>query len=524
MSFENAIREIIQELLKGENFQRAARKICKKYKLPRFPKKAEILSFCNAKEKEKLRAILLKRPVRSISGVLTITVAVKPKECAWGKCIYCPTKENASKSYMGTEPVIQRALQNNYDPYLQVRNRIEHYKAMGHLSENGNKFEVIVVGGTFTGFEDEYQEWFIKKIFDALNEKEAKSLEEAHKLNERAKHRCVGLSVETRPDYCREEHVDKMLRLGITRVEIGAQSIYDDVLKFVQRGHSAEDIIKAIRIAKDAGYKIVLHVMPGLPLSDFERDLNMFKTLFQDPNFMPDEFKIYPTMVVEGTKLYEMWKEGEYRAMSDEEVVKLLVEVKKLIPPFMRIRRILRDYSLKKVIAGPKIGHLRDILQLELKKMGKRCRCTRCREVGHAKRLFGIEPKIENIRLVRREYEASNGKEIFLSFEDIKQDILIAFLRLRIPSEKAHRKEIREAPSAIVREIHTYGKAVPVGKTPEKEWQHRGYGRELLKEAERIAKEEFDRKKILVIAGIGARPYFLAQGYKYDGPYVSKIL
>ncbi|MEM5790646.1 MAG: tRNA uridine(34) 5-carboxymethylaminomethyl modification radical SAM/GNAT enzyme Elp3 [Candidatus Aenigmatarchaeota archaeon] len=519
---EKAIREIIRALKEDrENVNKIIREISRKYKLGRIPKKIEILKFCNEGEK-KIKETLVKRPIRSISGVLIITIAVKPKECVWGKCIYCPTFENASKSYIGTEPVIKRALLNKYDPFLQTRNRIEHYKAMGHLSENGNKFEIIAVGGTFTGFEEEYQEWFIKRVFDALNEEESKSLEEAKKLNEKAKHRCVGLSVETRPDFCKEKHIDKLLEMGVTRVEIGAQSIFDDILKIANRGHKVKDIEDAIRMAKDSGFKVVLHLMPGLPGSSFERDLEMFENIFNNPSFIPDELKIYPTMVLKGTRLYKMWKSGKYKPMSKEETIKLLVEAKRRIPPFMRIRRILRDYSLNEVDAGPKIGNLREILLEELRKIGERCKCTRCREVGHMKR-FGMEPREENIKLVRRDYEASEGREIFISFEDIKQDILISFLRLRIPSDKAHRKEINEKPSAIVREMHTYGKALAVGEKGEG-WQHKGYGKSLLREAERIAMEEFDKKKIVVIAGVGVKQYFLKQGYFYDGPYVSKIL
>ena len=516
---EEAIKEIVERVKKnGKDLERIIKEVSRKYKLGRIPKKVEILKFCDKETKK----FFVKKPVRSISGVLVITLAVKPKECAWGKCIYCPTHENASKSYIGTEPVIRRALLNNYDPFLQTRNRIEHYEAMGHLG-NGNKFEIIIVGGTFTGFEDEYQEWFIKRIFDALNEKEAKSLEEAKKLNENSRNRCVGLSVETRPDFCKEKHVDKMLSLGITRVEIGAQSVYEDVLEFVKRGHSVEDIKESIRIAKDSGLKVILHLMPGLPKSSFERDLEMFEKVFRDEDFMPDELKIYPTLVVKGTELYDLWKRGEYEPMSEEDAIKLLVEVKRMIPPFMRIRRIQRDYSLNNVEAGPKIGNLREILFKELEKMGERCRCTRCREVGHVKRKFNIEPDPENIKLVRREYDASEGKEIFLSFEDVKNDILISLLRLRIPSEKAHRKEIKEMPSCIVREMHTYGSALSVGEKGEG-WQHKGYGKSLLREAERIAKEEFDLKKIVVISATGVKPYFLSQGYFYDGAYVSKLL
>ena len=283
---------------------------------------------------------------------------------------------------------------------------------------------MIILGGTFTALPVTYQVWFVKRVFDALNGKDSKTLEQAQKLNESAKHRCVGITIETRPDFCKEKHIDTMLSLGATRVEIGIQTIYPEILEKIQRGHTIQDTIDAIRIARDAGYKIVLHVMPGLPGSDFEKDLEMFRVLFNDERFMPDGLKIYPTVVVKGTKLYEMWKRGEYEPLSTEEAIKLLVEVKKIVPPFVRIRRVQRDIPATKIEAGVKKSNLRELVLKELEKLGLRCRCTRCREVAHMEMRYGIKPKVENIKLVRREYNASNGLEVFLSFEDVKQDIL----------------------------------------------------------------------------------------------------
>jgi elongator complex protein 3 len=317
------------------------------------------------------------------------------------------------------------------------------------------------------------------------------------------------------------QHVDEMLSYGITRVEIGVQSTYEDVLKFAERGHTVEDSITATRVARDAGYKIVYHMMPGLPLSDFSKDIKMFKEIFSNPDFMPDDLKIYPTMVMPGTKLQKIWEKKEFAPMTNEETVKMLVEIKKNIPPFVRIRRILRDFSAPTVSSGPKKSNIRELVFQALKEHGLRCRCTRCREPAHARKIYGIALDNDSIKLVRRDYNAGNGREIFLSFEDTKNDILIALLRLRIPSANFHRKEIEN--SSVVREMHTYGGHVPINSVSN-ELQHKGYGKSLLEEASKISKEEFDKKKMVVIAGTGVKQYFLNQGFYYDGPYVSKNL
>jgi len=525
MDFQNSmLREIVEELLQQrqvtrKTVERIAKKVCRKHSLKGIPTNIQILQVCTSEEREKLREFLVMKPVRTISGVAIITVVAKPAPCP-GSCIYCYRGMNSPQSYTGLEPAIQRAIRNDYNPFLQVQNRLKQYHLMGHSRD---KIEIIILGGTFLALEDEYQEWFVKRIFDALNGKESESLKKAQKLNESSLNRCIGLCVETRPDYCKEKHVNKLLELGATRVEIGVQTIYPDVLEIVNRGHSIEDSIEAIRIAKDSGFKVVVHIMPGLPDSNFERDFEMFRTLFSDQRFMPDDLKIYPTVVIKYSELYEIWKREEYKPLTDEQALNLLVEIKKIVPPWVRIRRAIRDTPATEIIAGPKKTNLRELAQWKIKNLGIRCRCTRCRELGHVKKLFDMEPKVENIKLVRREYDASEGKEIFLSFEDVKQDILIALLRLRIPSDKAHRTEINKLPSAIVREIHTYGPIVPIYKEPIREWQHRGYGRELLQEAEMLTKE-FGKKKILIISGVGAKEYFLKQGYKYDGSYVSKPL
>lgn len=525
MNFEpTVLREIVGELKKSRLTRRKVwsivKKVCKGHNLSGIPTNVQILQACNEQEREKLHKFLFMKPVRTISGVTVITVVAKPVKCVWSKCVYCPKGDNAPSSYTGKEPAVQRGINNRYDPFLQTKDRLRQYNLLGHDAE---KAEVIILGGTFLALENEYQEWFVKRIFDGLNGRESTDLDEAKKLNETATHRCIGMCIETRPDYCRKQHIKQLLRLGATRVEIGVQSIYPDVLEAIKRGHTVEVTIEAIRLAKDAGLKVAVHVMPGLPGSSLQKDLDMFKTLFTDPRFMPDELKIYPVQVLKGTELYDVWNKKKYTALTDEQARDFLVKAKEIIPPFARIRRVLRDIPAT-VVAGPKKSNMRELVQAKMKEEGIRCRCTRCREVGHAKKMFGIAPRIGDVKLIRRDYEASEGKEVFLSFEDVGQDILISLLRLRMPSHKADMKEIVCKPSAIIREIHTFGPALPIGKHPVDEWQHRGYGKKLLKEAERIAKDEFKKEKILVISGVGARQYFLKQGYKYDGSYVSKLL
>lgn len=522
---QNFLRETVNQLAKEENLSKnkiwhVVKNISKKYGYATVPNHIQLLEACTEEERKKLEQHLKVKPVRNTSGVAIITVATKPMGCI-SNCIFCPSAAGVPKSYTGFEPAIQRAIRKRFDPVNQIEDRLTQYKLMGHISDFGSKIDVIILGGTFLAVQKEYKEEFIKGIYDGLNGSISENLEQAEKINETAANRCIGLTIETKPEYCKERHVDEMLHFGGTRVEIGVQSTFEDVVKFAERDHTVQNSILATRIARDAGFKIVYHMMPGLPLSDFERDLKMFKQIFSDSNFMPDDLKIYPTMVMPGTKLEKMWKEGKYIPMTDEETLKMLVEIKKIVPPFVRIRRILRDFSAPMVSSGPKKSNIRELALDVLKKQGVRCRCTRCREPQHAKKIYGLDVDSDSIQLVRRDYYAGEGKEVFLSFEDTKNDILISLLRLRIPSEKIHRKEMIDA--TIVREIHTYGTHTPVNSVSN-DFQHKGFGKNLLSEAARISKEEFDKKKMVVIAGAGVKEYFLKQGFAYDGPYVSKSL
>ncbi len=512
MDFFSEIEELLREgkIRSKEDLERWKNRLAKKYRM-RMPKNSEILHRISKDVGEKYKGILVKKPSRTLSGVAIVAVMTSPFPCPHGKCIYCPGGPDygTAQSYTGHEPAALRASQYNFDPYEQTKARIEQLNTIGHSTD---KIDLIVMGGTFTARPQRYQEWFVKRAFDAMNRMDAKNLEEAQLINESAKNRCIGLTVETRPDWFFEREIDFALKLGATRVELGIQTVYDEILEKVKRGHGIRESILATRLAKDAGFKINYHMMPGLPGSSITKDFQAFKEIFENPDFRPDMLKIYPTLVVKGTELYEMWRRGEYKSYTLEEMIELLVKVISIVPPWVRIQRIQRDIPAKFIEAGVKKGDLRAIVLREMEKRGIRCPDIRCREVG---RKGG-----EEFEMIRRDYDASKGKEVFLSFEDKNFDSIAAFLRLRLPSEHAHRPEIRDA--AIVREVKVFGKEVPVGEKDEKAWQHRGFGRELMNEAERIAKDEWSAKRVIVISGIGVRNYYRKIGYERLGPYMAK--
>jgi elongator complex protein 3 len=493
--------------------------VARNYQLTSIPRNSDILAVVSGKERAKLREKLQLKRVRSISGVHVIGVMSAPYQCPHGRCAYCPQEDDAPTSYTGYEPAAMRAKQNHFDPFAQLSSRLAQLKAIGHQT---SKVEVVVQGGTFLARPAMYQQHFMKRCLDALNGSESLSLDEAKSEAWSSSIRNVGLTFETRPDWARAEHVDLMLSYGATRVEIGVQTLDDNVLRFVERGHSVADVVKSFQVVKDAGLKIVAHMMPGLPGSTSGQDLDGFKRLVSDPDFRPDMLKIYPCLVVHGTKAYDWWRNRTYVPLDVGAAVDLIADVKELVPTWMRIMRVQREIPARLILAGPNKGNLRERALTLLGRDGRRCRCIRCREVGHRKAKENIEPAPEDSRLIRTYYESSGGTEIFLSKEDPKTDTLIAYLRLRIPSPSAHRIEISSHRSSIVRELHVYGPAVPVGEHDAGAWQHKGYGMSLLKEAERISSEEYDVKKIVVLSALGTREYYSRVGYKQDGPYMSK--
>ncbi len=470
----------------------------------------------------------VRKPTRMLSGVTVVAVMTHPIPCPFN-CAYCPggPRYFAPKSYFGNEPALRRARRHGFHPYKQVWSRLRQYEMLGHKP---SKVELIVMGGTFLAAPPRYQEWFIAMALEALNRypdpdpPRKWDLVEAQLRNETAKIRNVGLTIETRPDYGYEPHADRMLYLGATRVELGVQTIYDDILRKVNRGHGVKESIESTRILKDSGFKIVYHIMLGLPGSDPDKDIEMVKEIFENPDFRPDMLKIYPTEVVVGTKLYEWWKQGLYKPYDDETAIEVISEIYRYIPKYARVMRIRRDIPAQEVIAGTKKANLREYVEKRCMEKGIPIREIRFREVGRQATKFNKYPDPKYTRITRLTYEASMGTEIFLAVEDVKKDIIIGFLRLRIPSSYAHRPEIDEH-TAIVRELHVYGPQLPVGEQGDS-WQHKGWGRKLLAEAERIAVEEYDAKKILIISGIGVREYYRKLGYfrPLNSPYMHKQL
>lgn len=510
--------EIIHALVAGEVSSRddllgLKARLCRKYGMARVPPNYEILSRVPEEHRESVEHLLRNKPVRTLSGVAPVAVMTSPSECPHGRCTYCPggVSNNTPQSYTGREPAALRASMYGYDPYVQTKSRLEQLQAIGHRTD---KVDLIVMGGTFTSRPREYQEWFVKRCFDAMNGFESCDLESSQVANERARARCVGLTIETRPDWFDEAQVAHSMALGATKVEFGVQILDDAVLEGVRRGHDVNAVVGSTRRAKDAGLKVAYHMMPGLPGSTRERDLRSFELLFEDERFRPDMLKIYPTLVIKGTELYELWARGEYEPMSLEETISFLAEVKRSVPPWVRILRIQRDIPVKLIEAGVKKGHLRELVRERLESEGARCRCIRCREIGHV--VGGsCRPGVSECELKETVYRASAGDEVFLSYEVPSLDALVGYARLRFPDAASR--------VALVRELHVYGQMVPIGEDREDGWQHRGFGEKLLEECERRAQER-GCEELRVTSGIGAREYYRRLGYERSGPYMAKRL
>ncbi len=494
-------------------------KISKKYGLKKIPTNPDILSFADKKNRKLIEMLSIK-PVRTISGVAVVAVMAKPHKCP-GECIYCPTGLDAEtpKSYTGKEPAAMRGLMFGFDPFKQAENRIQQLNITGHST---NKIEMIVMGGTFLSMPPRYQENFVKQCIDAVIGRKSPDLESAKKYAESSQRRIVGITFETRPDFCKEKEINKMLSFGGTRVELGVQNPNDKIYKRINRGHSVRDVVEATQLLKDSAMKVAYHLMPGLPGTEFDKDLEQFKDIFSDERFMPDMLKIYPCMVIKGTELYELWKKGKYKPYTTGEAVKFITELKKILPYWVRVMRIQRDIPSNVIEAGVDKTNLRQIVEREMNEMGISCNCIRCREAGIASTKNEIS--LENPKLFVENYSASGGKEFFISLEDKKREHLFGFCRLRSPNNP-FRKEITPS-SSLIRELHVYSPMVDIGKKPaENEFQHRGFGKRLINEAERIAIEELGSKKMAIISGLGVREYYRKFfSYKNDGPYVSKNL
>jgi elongator complex protein 3 len=549
--FDEIISILKRKKLSKERLSKLKVNLCRKYKITEIPTDIQIL--LNAEPSDLSRIKLVTKPTRSISGVAVCTIMTKPIKCPHGKCMPCPGGPlsffgHIPQSYTGKEPATRRAIRNRFDPYLQVFNRLEQYVVAGHVPE---KIELIIMGGTFPSFPKKYQRRFITYALKAMNDfsklffrndkldilkfkkffelpgdiedekrtkrihnkllkiKKATNLGKEQNRNEKSKIKCVGMTIETRPDYGKLKQGNNMLKLGATRVEVGIQTVYDDVLKRMERGHTVKDSIDSIRILKDLGFKLNFHIMLGLPGVSRKRDLAGLKQLFQDDNFRPDMLKLYPCMVLRGTKLYNLYKKGKYKPLNTRQAASLIAEFKQYIPGYCRIMRVQRDIPTYVTEAGVDRTNLRQYVEEEMKKRGIKCGCIRCREVGRAHKKLG-KPIIRATH-----YKASKGIEFFISAES--KGYVLGFCRLRFPSQFL-RKEITHE-SALVRELHVYGEAVAIGK--QGKVQHRGLGKELLKIAEDIAKTYY-KKKMVIISGVGVRDYYRKLGYRREGVYMVK--
>ncbi|MFH0816521.1 MAG: tRNA uridine(34) 5-carboxymethylaminomethyl modification radical SAM/GNAT enzyme Elp3, partial [Methanobacteriota archaeon] len=516
--FDEIIDEIRSGKLKtGPDVERAKMRLCSRHRMASLPTNADILERLSGEERERFEPLLRIKPVRSASGVAVVAVMTSPADCPHGRCAYCPggTGVGTPQSYTGHEPAALRAGQNEYDPFRQVSARLSQLSAIGHPVD---KIDLIIMGGTFTSRPWEYRETFVRRCLDAMNGRESATLEGAQGLNEAAPARCIGLTVETRPDCIGPAQNIETLRLGGTRIEMGVQSLDDAILKRVERGHDVAATERATRLAKDAGFKVGYHMMPGLPGATVESDAAMFMRLFEDESFKPDMLKIYPTLVMPGTKLHAEWESGRYKPYGTGDVVKLLAIVKPKLPPWVRIQRIQRDIPAQLIADGVKKSHVRTLAKEELARQGKKCRCIRCREAGHVL-LDGGSIDESQIMENSISYEASGGTEHFLSFDEPESDALVGYLRLRMASPDARREAFGQenAPEerhvALVRELKIFGQMVPIGRAAADEYQHRKYGARLLETAEEIARKS-GAGQIVVTSGVGVRDYYRKFGYE----------
>ena len=452
----------------------------------------------------------VKKPTRSKSGIVPLTVVLPPKKCDHGTCLYCPGGDFVPQSYTDKSPAIMRAMALNYDVTEQVKTRLNSIMAMGHPTD---KLEVIIIGGTFLEYEKSFKYNYVKGIYDALNGVVSKDLDEAKKINETAKNRIVALCIENRPDSCSEEEIKEMLSYGTTRIEIGVQMPDDFLYKKVNRGHSVEDVVSATKRLKDSGFKVGYHIMPGLPFSTIENDKEKFKLVFSDSHFRPDQLKIYPCQIIESSPLSRIYKKINYRPYTNSEIHQLVKWMMHIVPRYCRVMRMMREIPKEKMKVEAASTSMRSDIFEELKNEGG-IEEIRFREVGRQVGKVNLDVSMKETR-----YDSSEGKEIFLEFVN-NNDNLFGLLRLRFPSKGVFISELKNA--AIVRELHVYGQALKLGDSAGKS-QHRGLGKKLMAEAEKISKKA-DYKKIAVISGVGVREYYSKLGYKLEGNFMVKYL
>ena len=549
---KDACRIIIDDIIEGKistrrDLEVRKRQLCRELKLSRFMSNADILEYASEEEKELVSDTLKKKPTRTKSGVAIVAVMCHPHKCPHGRCLYCPESDIAPPSYTGEEPAALRGRMFEYHPYVQCFNRLAQLKKIGHPID---KVELIIMGGTFPSRDLCYQEWFVSQCLKAMTdfglildnnaefeinkklirefEKDVVKtyppndyvlIEDIQLANENSKVRCVGMTFETRPDYCKKEHINRMLDFGVTRVELGVQTLSDKLYEKVKRGHTIADVIESNQLLRDSAIKVAMHMMPGLFVRQKE-DLKMFKQLFSDENFKPDMLKIYPCLVTKGSEIYDMWQEGIYRPYNDEEAVDLIVEIKKILPKWVRTMRIQRDIPSTLIEAGVQKSNLGELVYNKLDENQINCQCIRCREIGHKK--TNENYALEDFRLFKESYTACGGEETFISIEDKNEESIAGFLRFRIPSQNTFRPEITDK-TALIRELHVYGNMIQIGDKNPSIGQHTGFGEKLLMEAENLAIDN-NKDEIAIISGIGTRNYYRKFGYERKGPYMAKKL
>ena len=527
------IREILKKRIKNRaDLMRAKRETAKKYGLSLFSNAEVIKGYRELVETGKLKMnvelenVLRKRSVRTLSGIAPVAVLTKPFGCP-GKCAYCPTEKDVPQSYLSNEPAVMRAIRCGYNPAVQVNDRLQALINNGH---NPTKIEVIVIGGTWSYFPDKYKYWFVVNLFAAANKfkskVESRKLKETYgydlslaelkmalareqKKNEKAVYQIIGLTLETRPDYINKKELEQMRELGCTRVEVGVQAIDDKILKKNKRGHGVKEVADATDLLKNYGFKVTYHLMPGLPGSSAKKDFELFKKLFTDPRFQPDQIKFYPTVVTKGSLLYRWWQKGLYKPYTDKVLQDLIIDCKKNVPKYVRIIRLIRDIPGESIVAGNLITNLRQVM----KDKGVECNCIRCREAQDKKmKLSDLELNIIN-------YDSAGGQEYFISFDSKDGKTLFGFVRLFLPGNVKYGINKIFGSAAIIRELHVYGELVAIGQT--KKVQHAGLGKRLLEEAQSIALE-YCREKMVIISGVGVREYYRKLGYKLEETYMVK--
>jgi elongator complex protein 3 len=512
-------REIISRIFSAEDIpdiHRIKLEVCRKYAFSHIPKNSEILAAATESERAALREVLLLKPTRTLSGVAPVAVMTSPFPCPHGKCLPCPGGPDhpfhSPQSYTGEEPAALRARQHAFDPYGQVEARLTQFEALGHRV---GKVELIVMGGTMTARPVSYQEEFVGRCVQAMNEYGGKKesmppWEVIAERNESAPVRCIAITFETRPDWCTPREIATMLTLGVTKVELGVQHLEDEILTLNRRGCTVEDTVRANTLLRDAGMKVGFHMMPNLPGSTVDKDRAMFRELFKNPSFRPDFLKIYPTLVTPGSEIEQLFRSGGYQPYEEQELVDLIASAKAELPEYVRLQRIQRDIPAKLIVGGSRHSNFRQLVQRRIQEQGASCRCIRCREAG---RSGGEgEPELRELR-----YSCCGGEEFFLSA--VSGDSLIGFARLRFPGG-TFCPETEGA--AFLRELHVYGELVPVGTSPqESAWQHRRFGEELLALAEERAVAG-GYSRMAVLSGIGVRPYYRKHGYLRRGFYMEK--